>query len=136
MIKYKINIKEINKEIKETWETLLNRLVKEQLEKNNVSNLNKTKTEYILKKLIIKSTNTIISKTDNIIKDYFKENIKQGEKLSSLGLVVNHNMVTRKGAIDIAAMEADGIDVKRYMKEDATYSVISITLEQKENEVE
>lgn len=132
MIKYKINIKEINKEIKETWETLLNRLVKEQLEKNNVSNLNKTKTEYILKKLIIKSTNTIISKTDNIIKDYFKENIKQGEKLSSLGLVVNHNMVTRKGAIDIAAMEADGIDVKRYMKEDATYSVISITLEQKE----
>ena len=41
-------------------------------------------------------------------------------------------MVTRKGAIDIAAMEADGIDVKRYMKEDATYSVISITLEQKE----
>ena len=104
MIKYKINIKEINKEIKETWETLLNRLVKEQLEKNNVSNLNKTKTEYILKKLIIKSTNTIISKTDNIIKDYFKENIKQGEKLSSLGLVVNHNMVTRKGEIDIAAM--------------------------------
>ena len=76
MIKYKINIKEINKEIKETWETLLNRLVKEQLEKNNVSNLNKTKTEYILKKLIIKSTNTIISKTDNIIKDYFKENTK------------------------------------------------------------